>query len=302
MRKLAGARHGVVTRTDLLAAGLSHDQVVRRLRDGTLVEIHPSTYAIGGSPATWHQRVAAASAWAEPDGVVSHFTAARLWAFGSTIDDDVHVSVCRKLSAPGIKVHRRYDIRPDELSRKEGIIVTDPTRTLLDLSAYMGIKPLERWMERALNRGLTHFDLLSSRFLRWTRQGKNGAAQWRKLLEARGAVAPTESDFETLFVQLLRDFDLPMPQRQHTIRDKAGFVARVDFAYLDRMIVIEAQSIAWHFNEDAWRSDMERTTNLGRMGWLVLQFTYRDLKERPEWVARIIAEALAARPKFSRVI
>jgi very-short-patch-repair endonuclease len=64
------------------------------------------------------------------------------------------------------------------------------------------------------------------------------------------------------------------------------------------MIVIEAQSVAWHFNEDAWRADMERTTNLGRMGWLVLQFTYKDLKERPEWVARTVAEALGARAEL----
>jgi hypothetical protein len=47
LARLASASHGVVTRRELLGAGLTADEVDRRLRKGALIPQHRGVYRVG---------------------------------------------------------------------------------------------------------------------------------------------------------------------------------------------------------------------------------------------------------------
>jgi predicted transcriptional regulator of viral defense system len=77
--QLAASSHGVVTRAQLLAAGITKDEIAHRVRIGSLYRVHPGVYRVGHSA----RSVAAtflAAVWACGEGaVLSGCAAAHLW-------------------------------------------------------------------------------------------------------------------------------------------------------------------------------------------------------------------------------
>ena len=57
LMRSAEQRHGVVSRVDLLAAGLSEGQIARMGQAGRIVRIGPSSYRLGGAPDCLEARV-----------------------------------------------------------------------------------------------------------------------------------------------------------------------------------------------------------------------------------------------------
>jgi very-short-patch-repair endonuclease len=101
-----------------------------------------------------------------------------------------------------------------------------------------------------------------------------------------------ESVLESAFDALVRRFGLPIPVRQHEIRDTSGaLVARVDFAYLDARLAIEIDSVRFHAGV-AWQEDLRRQNAVGTQKWRMLRFTHDDLQQRPADVAATILESL----------
>jgi very-short-patch-repair endonuclease len=85
---------------------------------------------------------------------------------------------------------------------------------------------------------------------------------------------------------------LPLPVRQHPVYDGETFIGRVDFAYPAARVVIEADSWQHHFGRKPWQGDGRKTTDLSSLGWIVLRFTWWDLRERRAWVVTRIRQAL----------
>jgi very-short-patch-repair endonuclease len=128
-----------------------------------------------------------------------------------------------------------------------------------------------------------------------TGPGRPGTTSLQHLLADRapGYVAP-ESELEALFLRLLDRYGLPGPARQYN----ASWVAaggRVDFAYLPQLIVIEVDGRRWHGRNADYNRDRARDRFAQRAGWMVLRYTYSEVKQLPELVALEIAETLASR-------
>jgi hypothetical protein len=96
-------------------------------------------------------------------------------------------------------------------------------------------------------------------------------------------------------MQLIRRSELPLPIPQWTITDPGGVVARPDAAYPAYRIALEAQSASWHFGRDAWSRDLDRQTRLAAAGWIVLYFTYEQIRYEPEYVIEQVRKALISR-------
>lgn len=79
------------------------------------------------------------------------------------------------------------------------------------------------------------------------------------------------------------------------IDDDRGWVGRVDLADRTLRIVVEADSMEYHGERQAMDRDVERYTRLVCDGWLVLRFTWYQVMTRPEWVAEMLAKAVAQR-------
>ncbi len=108
-----------------------------------------------------------------------------------------------------------------------------------------------------------------------------GTQVLRQVLARRApGTPPTESDAETLFLQLARRTGLPEPRRQFTVPTPEG-VFRLDFAWPARRIAVEVDGAATHATPAALRRDLHRQNRLllswMSQGWALLRFTWDDV-------------------------
>src|SRR5918992_4028499 len=76
--RLAGASHGIVTRGQLLAVGLSWQVVARRVEKGLLIPVHRGVYRVGHCAPSVEARYLAAVRAAGSDALLSGRAAAYL--------------------------------------------------------------------------------------------------------------------------------------------------------------------------------------------------------------------------------
>jgi hypothetical protein len=177
-------------------------------------------------------------------------------------------------------VHETKALTDLDTTVLRGIPVTTVARTLLDLGAVRGPQVVERALENALRRDLVTIASLRPMLARLGRQGRNGAGVLRRLVDERDPdQAPTESEMETIVLQLLRRNGFPAPIPQYKIFDTQGrFVARVDFALVQWRIALEYESIQEHTGKSALLRDNPRRRKLIGLRWTPIGITIEDIK------------------------
>ncbi|WP_460789295.1 endonuclease domain-containing protein [Microbacterium lacusdiani] len=122
---------------------------------------------------------------------------------------------------------------------------------------------------------------------------RRGAAKLRcALARARtGASSPQESKLRLVLV----DDGLREPVLDHDVFDGHGrFVACVDLAYPELRLAIEYDGEV-HRTQEQFERDVERLARLEALGWTVLRFTARHLREqRPLILSRVRAAVARA--------
>ncbi|CAN5502577.1 hypothetical protein BH18ACT1_BH18ACT1_08310 [soil metagenome] len=203
------------------------------------------------------------------------------------------VSVARAPRLRTVQVHRSSDLRPDYRTRHDGIPVTNPLRTMVDLGAVLG--PQE--VEDALDRGLVA-RLFSVAAVEWAlndlaRSGRSGCGVLRAVLDER-ALGRRRPDgvLEPRMARLLRDHGLPAAAFQHPVVAEETTVLKIDFAYVEVRLAIEVDGYDTHSTRRRLQSDLERQNTLVALGWTPLRFTWHDVVRRPGLVATRIREVL----------
>lgn len=142
-------QHGLVTAADVTAAGGAAHHITTRLENGRWTRAEVGVYRLAGVPRSWHANLLAPILSAGECAIASHLSAAALYGipgFGLGVPE---ISVARgtKFRRTNMRVHTSTDL--DRCSRLmvEGIPVTDPARTLLDLARTVGPQPLLRTAE-----------------------------------------------------------------------------------------------------------------------------------------------------------
>lgn len=144
---IAGNQHGVVTRSQLVEAGVSTSSISDRIAARRLHRIHRGVYAVGHPTLSEKGRWMAAVLACGENAVLSHTSAAELWgirrrvrrlseAGGNAGLGAVHVSVpstAGKRKRRGIVLHRSTTLTARNGTCRDGIPVTNPARTLADL-------------------------------------------------------------------------------------------------------------------------------------------------------------------------
>lgn len=275
LAKLAASQHGVVTRTEALSLGLTPSAIDRRCRKGVLRRLHDGVYAHAAVPAGLRQTLLAICRWAGGGTAASHRSAAHLWRFDGYDDSILEISGPRRLRSSKVISHVTIPIPIEDMRQVEGIPVTSPERTLVELAAVEGPDRLEDALDTALRRRLTTVRRMQLRVR--AEGGRKGIGKLRKLLAERdGEGRPSESRFETRLHRVLDDHGLP-PTRQFTIWNGGDFVARVDFCFVEAKLIVEADGYQWHSSRRAWQRDRERRNELTEMGWRVIQLTWDDV-------------------------
>src|SRR3954463_683231 len=115
---LAGDQHGVVGRSQLLAAGVGSRAIVHRVESGRLHPLYRGVYAVGHRVLSQRGRWMAATLAA--DGVLSHRSAAALWGIRPAAGCIEITTPRTRAGRPGLLL-RRAVLPPDEITAHHGI-------------------------------------------------------------------------------------------------------------------------------------------------------------------------------------
>jgi len=291
--RLAAEQHGALSSAELSGCGLSPDAILNRVRAGHLHPQHRGVYAVGRPTLTLRGRFVAAVKAVGAGSRVSHASATVLHGVEEW-DDDRVIEVTKPGWVPahhrGIYVHRTS--APDDVMFVDGIPVTTPERTLVDLAARLPEKRLRRLVRQAYSRDLvTHRGLL--RTVERLRP-RRGIAKLLSILEA-GPV-PTRSEFEDLLLDLVLVAGFAPPDVNVPLRVD-GHLVIPDLRWPVQRLCVEADGRMWHDDPVARADDAERQAVLEASGERVLRVTWRQaLDGRSRTVARIAA---AGAPRLS---
>ncbi|WP_297784863.1 DUF559 domain-containing protein [Aeromicrobium sp.] len=284
------------TRDQALAAGFS-DTVLRGKRFRRLFRGIYISAAVG----LQHRHWMLAAVLAMPAGsVVSHVTAMRLYGFDIGAVTPFHVSTSSSTHTrhPGIRPHqRKHVITPYVM---QGVPVTGPDRTLIDIATKVTLVELVQATEVMLHRRHTTMDALTTFAL--TRH-LDGVRRVRRVL---GLVRENvESPMETLVRLMIVFARLPEPRPNPFILDEHdNILAKGDLVYAQWKILVEYDGWQHERDADQRQSDVGRRERLERNGWLVIVITVADLKH-PRTIVRRVHTALLERgyagpaPRFS---
>lgn len=275
--EVAAAQHGVVTRAQAIGAGLTPRMIAGRLRSGRLRSVHRGVYRIGPLSPPRSREMSAVLACG-PGAVVSHRSAAWLWDLVSppaaTWPVDVTVPGRDRSRRPGIRAHRVAALGAADTAMVEGIPVTAPVRTVVDLARVVVSGELERAVARAERQGLVTRGELSALIVRY--RGRPGLPRLRAVVEGAGGPALTRSEAESLFLRLVRKVGLPAPEVNVTVQ---GY--ELDFLWPSAGIAVEVDGFAFHSSRPVFESDRRRDLRLAAAGIQVIRVTWRRLVDEP---------------------
>jgi hypothetical protein len=226
--------------------------------------------------------------WAKRRGVVAGISAAALhgsrWVDGTTVEL-IHENGHR---LPGL--HTRGDrIEEDEITSINGIPVTTPARTALDLGCWYPIKSAVAAIDslaRAAEIKAADVELLARRY-----PGRRGIGRARLALSLfdDGAQSPKE----TWLRLVLLEAGLPRPQTQIPVRDEFGrAMAYLDMGWEDVKVAVEYDGDHHRSDRSQFGWDIRRLERLQRLGWIVIRVVAGD---RPAEIVRRVKTALSTR-------
>jgi very-short-patch-repair endonuclease len=194
-------------------------------------------------------------------------------------------------------VHESLMIDDEDRDEVDGIPCTSVARTLFDLSRKLSPVMVDANIDNAVRRKLVTLHTLESTSMRLATKGRPGGRRFRAAVGSRSVASSTpESVPERLLSNMLVRKGLPAPVHQFVIRDASGgFVARVDLAYPDAMLVIEYDSVEHHSSTTAHIRDSVRRDAIGDLGYTVLTATSADLEDRGERLATLVRRRRARR-------
>jgi very-short-patch-repair endonuclease len=281
----AEAQHGVVTRAQLLALGATDAGILRRVRGGGLHRVHQGVYAVGRPTLDMRGRFLAAVLSCGPAAALSYLAAASLWGLlplrGPRIDVTVPSGGGRRRR--GAVIIHRSPLPRGDVTEADGIPVTTPARTLIDLADVLGRRRLERAFDEA---AFLRLDLTGLRPI----AGRRGADVLRTVLaEHSPGSSRTRSELEERMLGLCRRWQLPAPKVNVHVGGHT-----VDFAWPAERLIVETDGWQAHGTRRAFERDRGRDADLLAAGWRVLRFTHAHLERQPAWVAQRLAGALRA--------
>ena len=148
--ELAARQHGVVSRRQLIAMGATEKAIRHRLEVARLHRIHTGVYAVGHKLLTGHGRRMAAVLAAGPGAALSHRSGAVHLGLRPSGPGSIEVTSPRKgLRRPGITIHASRSLDPSAIVVHHGVPCTTVARTLVDLSAVVTPRVLDRALEQA---------------------------------------------------------------------------------------------------------------------------------------------------------
>ncbi|MGH8822864.1 MAG: type IV toxin-antitoxin system AbiEi family antitoxin domain-containing protein [Jiangellaceae bacterium] len=298
---------GVVLRRQVLAAGISDDEISRRVRSGAWTAIRRGAYVdrcawLAMDEVARHRaRVLAVVANLGGPVVVSHASAAVLlglptWGLDLSM---VHVTRPQGVSTrseAGVR-HHAAQLSDNQIIEIDGIAVTHPARTVIDTARATDFEPSVVVADAALRAGLTsNGELLETVDLMRDWPGARNAGRVVEFADGRAESVGESRGRICLYVG-----GLPRPDLQVLITGGPGdWTARVDFLFTEQRTIGEFDGKVKYGRPDqpgidpgsvVWLEKL-REDRLRAMGFEVVRFIWAELN-RPDLVALKFRQAFA---------
>lgn len=286
---IATQQHGVVARWQLLDAGVTTEQIKWRVRTGRLHEVHRGVYLVGHAvPPPLAIEQAALLACGE-SAILSHRSAADLWKllpYPASNPVWVTVPPGRNADRSGIRISRAMLDRRD-IRWREGMRLTSPPRTILDLSPLLSEEDLESVVAEAQFRGWASLNELRAQLE--GHEGRRGVAKLRYVLDLPSGPKRTKSGGERAMLRLLRGCGIQGFETNAWIH---GY--EVDFLWRELGVVVELDGWDGHSGRVAFERDRLKIAKLIAHGLTVIPVTGRQLRDDHVGVTRRLERTLDA--------
>ena len=287
LARMATRAHGVVTRDDLLRAGVTRDQIKSRLQRGSLIAEHRGIYRVGHRAPSDESRYLAAVLACGQGALLSGLAAAHLLGLVKGPAPVPEVTAPTERRVCGVTTRRTRRADADAGIRCRGVPVTPVARTLVDIARRVDLETLKRACHEAGVRYRTTPSDVAVLLDR--RPNSPGARQLRGILQGDSPV--TLSRLESRFLRRLRGAGLPLPV---TNRDVGG--RRVDCRWPEHRLTVELDSYRYHSSRHAWEQDRRREREAYARGDDCRRYTYDDVFIRPALMLRELRALLGAAP------
>jgi very-short-patch-repair endonuclease len=277
-------QHGVISRRQLLAAGLGHEAIVHRVRTGRLHPVSRGVYAVGRPQLSRDGALMAAVLAAGTGAWVSHETGAEALRVRRREPGPIELSIvaARRSSRPGVTIHRRERRDEQTVRQVRGLPVTTVPALMVDMAL--------RWppthLEAAINQA-DALDLLDPETMRRALHafaGQPGVKTLRELLDAATFLL-TDSELERRFLRLVRGAGLPDPRTQQYTSGH-----RTDFVWDELGLVVETDGLRYHRTPFQQRRDLERDQAHRARGLVPVRFTHWQVRYAPRAVVGGLAD------------
>ncbi|MGY1693076.1 DUF559 domain-containing protein [Geodermatophilus sp. SYSU D01105] len=291
---------GLATRQELLARipVEALDNEVRRRR---LARVFPHVYRGAAEPENDDLVLRAALRHAGAGAALSHTTALAVWGL-LPLQRPLHLTVdesVRRAGAPDLIVHRRlrFQAEPPQCLVRHGLLLTTVPRSVVDGWPLLQFEQRRPLLLEAVRRRMTTAPLLREAAAERPNLGGHRLLGQAIDLADDGC----ESELEALGVlDVFRHRSLPRSVGQYRIALPTGGI-RLDRAWPEVKLAVELDGARHHTSPEDRREDLARDTALAAMGWVVLRFTYADVRRDPEAVRRRVLEVYATRVAQLRV-
>jgi hypothetical protein len=291
LARLASGAHGVVTRPQLLQAGVSDDEIRWRLRRGDLIRVHRGVYRVGHrAPSTEARYLAAVLAAGEGALLCGHAAAHLLGLLrGAPPPPEVTTRTERRIE--GVTTHRSRLLDARDATDARGIPVTTVPRTLVDVAAELSANALARACHEAGVRYGTTPAVVEAVLAR--RPSTPGAKKLRKIIH--GDVQVTLSKLEARFLELLRNAGLPLP-----VTNKPASGRRVDCRWPEHRLTVELDGYRFHNSRRSWEQDRRREREARARGDDFRRYTWGDVEDPKLMLLELISAVRPPPPPRSR--
>jgi hypothetical protein len=280
----AALQHWVLTSGQLAALGFDRDAIKHRVAVGRLHPVARGVYAVGRRALAREGHWMAAVLACGDGAVLSHRSAAALLGIGEEERGCVEVSVrsAAVRRRPGVWVHRRPGLGDEDIGFCDGIPVTSPVQTIVDLAARLDRMGVERMVDEADRLDLVTPPALLAALER--HRGERGVARLRTWLDRR-TFGLTRSHLERLFLPLAKDVGLSVPQTKVWVN---GF--EVDFYWPELGLVVETDGLQYHRTPAEQARDRLRDQAHTAAGMTSLRFTHEQVRYEPEHVRVVLSD------------
>jgi very-short-patch-repair endonuclease len=239
--------------------------------------VHSGVYVLSYSPLSGEQRRMAATLTA-PNSFLSHFSAAAhygIWRFDGDYETIVRPGDRGRERSDGVLVRYSKTLQ-GHVGTYDGIPITSPERTLMDLAAHAD-------PARAL-REARRLKLTTPHSLNRALDRRRGTARLKHLNDHYAGIpySRCRSDAEARGLEVIHDAGLEMPRVNERF---AGQEA--DLTYPDDMLIIEIDGPQFH---QISAEDQRKQAIWESAGYTVRRVSSDDVYDRPELLIRAATE------------